>query len=228
MEKRAIILVHGFAGDTREVKPLADALRLSGESVHMIQLVGHGQGRAELSRYSHRDWLNYAFRDVEAIAKEYDELVYIGFSMGGFICTELARRLPAAKIVFVNTPVFFWNIPQVIKNTTVGLLQRDKSVMKRYTDAFSSPPMRTVHGFLALRSYAVPHLGDIHCPALVLQTLNDDTTQPKSAEHIRYSLEGSSVVKYYGSGGHLIFHSDRAGEAIADILGFVVPAPQRS
>ena len=57
MEKMGILLLHGFAGNPDEVRPLQEFLAEKGYRVECPLLPGHGETKMELSKTSHEDWI---------------------------------------------------------------------------------------------------------------------------------------------------------------------------
>ncbi len=54
MTDTGVLLLHGFAGDNEEIKPLRDDLEQRGYIVACPLLPGHGQTKIELSSTTHR------------------------------------------------------------------------------------------------------------------------------------------------------------------------------
>lgn len=97
--KRGILFIHGFTGNTTEVQPLVDYLmgKRSEWTCSVVTLTGHGEV-LNLKGVSSEHW----FRDVEnayrLLEKQVDEVIVVGFSMGGLLALYLGLRYRVKKI----------------------------------------------------------------------------------------------------------------------------------
>lgn len=89
MKNTGILLLHGFAGNPEEVKPLRDFLTEQGYFVECPLLPGHGETKKELSETTHDDWVASAERAYLELSKECENVVAVGFSMGGLLAANL-------------------------------------------------------------------------------------------------------------------------------------------
>ena len=101
-QARGVLLVHGFSGSPYELHLLADRLVAEGYSVALPRLAGHHQSLRALSESTWQDWLSSAeqallglHRRILQETQKTPQLAVVGFSMGGLLALELARRYPA-------------------------------------------------------------------------------------------------------------------------------------
>lgn len=93
------MFIHGFTGNTAEVQPLVDYLmeKRSEWTCLVVTLTGHGE-TFNLKGVSSEHW----FRDVEnayrLLEKQVDEVIVVGFSMGGIVSNPPQLTLPCEKI----------------------------------------------------------------------------------------------------------------------------------
>lgn len=116
MKDTAYLIIHGYNGGLFEIEYLAEHLLAKGLDVHTVLLAGHGDSRSQLRKSSHSDWIDSVRQAVEILQKEYRQVVFIGFSMGGLIGVHLTSLPGAAGIVFINTPVYYWNLRVVLRD----------------------------------------------------------------------------------------------------------------
>jgi len=224
MEK-IYVIIHGFAGGLYETEPLYNFLRSKNLKVYNIVLAGHGKTRKDLSGFSYKDWIESAVVQVKNIKKQYDkgdkgdkngknvELNLIGFSMGGLICVNLTDYFDAAKIVFVNTPVYYWNIGQIIKNIFSDIRHKSYGNINHYRQSFTKAPFRALLNFLILLNKTKDKFSSVcvkRANPLILQCLDDDTVKSKSAGFIKNKTGAAAKVIYYKTGGHRVFYSETA------------------
>ena len=144
--KTGCLLLHGFGGEPFEVRELARALETAGYKVETPLLPGHGLTADDFARSSYDDWLAGARQaylelsdsvkaaaqlesvepvwpvvEVEAVqvtdlADSVDQVVVIGFSMGGLLCLELAGELRPAAVICIAAPLYpyrMWPLSKV-------------------------------------------------------------------------------------------------------------------
>lgn len=102
--REAIVLVHGLSASsywwTRNITPLAQHYRL-----YLIDLPGFGSMRQHRRHFQLTQTASWLLQWMERV--ELSRAHFIGHSMGGFICAELAARRPdvVGKLVLV-APAF--------------------------------------------------------------------------------------------------------------------------
>lgn len=129
-----VLILHGFGGGPHEVKVLAARLEKLGFIVSVPLLPGHGHGKYEMKRFTRKQWAAAAEKAYGELAAQCGKVYVAGFSMGGLLAVRLlAADFPARNrqneslggLITVNTPVYYWNIGQVMKN----LMQRRKATV---------------------------------------------------------------------------------------------------
>ena len=236
-----ILLIHGFGGGVHEVQPLADYLVGQGFSVACPILTGHAPlggkvNRRILSRARWQDWVEDAARELHQWngGQESSDVVVIGFSMGGLVGFQLAASQSAASqsansiisspriqsIITINTPIFYWNLVQVVKNLSDDLLHHRLDHTRRYLRAKGNSPIPAMLEFLKLLHNTKQQLPQVRCPALILQAKDDDTVRLSSVDYLLSHLgSAEKSARFMEHGGHLILHSQQAQEVMRIITG---------
>jgi carboxylesterase len=216
MNDTGILLLHGFAGNPQEVKPLRDFLIERGYMVECPLLPGHGETKSELSKSTHDDWIESAEQAYLALSEECGSVFAVGFSMGGLLAANLWNyRLKG--LVTVNTPVFYWN-PKII---AANLLSDFGRYRRKYLDASTDKSLSSLIEFLRLLTKTKPMFGNITCKTLVVQALDDDTVHYKSADYILKKIRAEKTVCMLPKGGHMIFESESGPEVCKTIERFL-------
>ena len=203
------MIIHGFGGSTKEVQYLCDFLNTQGIYTHMVSLAGHGGTKKELSATSHLDWIQSAEKAIAEFAPHKVDL--IGFSMGGLICVRLAALPYVNKLVFVNTPIYFWNIKVILGDIIGGIFSRQFERVAYYTKSVSRVSVKSGIDFLRILRSSKKEFAHIRKPSLIIQCKNDETVWPRSAEYIRRNIGKSARLQYYSGGRHQLF-CDMAAE----------------
>ena len=115
-KKTKCLIIHGFGGGVHEVEPLAKYLVNLGYEVSCPVLKGHSRFRKEMNKATYKDWIYSAEQELLRLKETTDEIVVIGFSMGGLIAFNLACKHKFKAIITINTPIFYWNPYRVLLN----------------------------------------------------------------------------------------------------------------
>ncbi len=213
------LVIHGFAGDIRDVFPLAKALREEGYHVECPTLEGHGLGRRDLAKSTRHDWLRSAEEAYKRLSMRADAIVLIGFSMGGLLAFHIATKYPVRLLITMNTPYHYWDVREAI-----SYLREDfPTHSRRYMKSLVKIPFRSMLQFRRLLAETKPLLPQIHTPYVLLQARRDDTVRSVSAEHLAQSVGSSATarISWYDRSGHMLLHSPDADEAIAHVLATI-------
>ena len=86
------LLIHGFLGSPRELRPLAQELAGAGVTARGVLLPGFGSDIARLNKVRAEEWLTAARTAWEEIREGASRTTLIGFSMGGAVALRLATE----------------------------------------------------------------------------------------------------------------------------------------
>jgi carboxylesterase len=79
-----VLLVHGFTGDTREMRPLAEHLNSQlGVYCYAPLLPGHGVPPHLMAGITDKDWFNAVKAGLDHVRGQFARVVVVGYSMGG-------------------------------------------------------------------------------------------------------------------------------------------------
>ena len=101
--RTGVLVLHGFTGNPRSMRGIADRMADAGMSVEMPLLPGHGTVLDDMIPMRFVDWTSAAEHAYETLAARTDHVVVLGLSMGGTLTCWLAETHPEiAAIVLVN------------------------------------------------------------------------------------------------------------------------------
>lgn len=199
MNSVACVIIHGFGGSLSEITYLEEYLKNKNIfDVYSILLPGHGGTKKDLSKTNRRDWINSVKIQIDELKHKYSNIIVIGFSMGGLIGSQLAAENLIDKLILINTPYKFWNVPVILRdavNLDIG----------RYTEAVSKTSIKSCFDFLGILGDTKNILYKVKCPTLIIQCSKDETVPPKSALKIKRRISGQVVLKKYTGGRHRVF-----------------------
>lgn len=222
IHKPKCLIIHGFGGGLYEVEPLASYLASLGYEVVCPVLKGHGLSRKEMSKAKYKEWIASAEQELIKLRESGDEIILIGFSMGGLIAFNLACTYKIQAIVTINTPIFFWNIYQVFRNLTADIANKNLNHCQRYLRARNNSPFLSMVQFLRLLHKTKPRLKEIDCPLFIIQAKDDDTVRRKSVDYMNGHVSSAHKrIKYFPEGGHLILLSPTAKQVMTAVEDFI-------
>ncbi|QSX07839.1 alpha/beta fold hydrolase [Alkalibacter rhizosphaerae] len=198
---RHVLFLHGFGGGPQEAGPLRQLLENEGYQVSCPVLAGHEDIPDHLARVKYDQWIDSARVALEQTEVPAEEVVVIGFSMGGLIATNLSVDRRFKALITINTPVDFWNLPQVVENLMEDVKKRSVRNTKRYLEAKKNSPVHAMLEFHRMLQKTKKRFGSIHCPLLVVQTKDDDTVGLKSPEYIYRKVSSrQKSIAYFSKG----------------------------
>jgi esterase/lipase/1-acyl-sn-glycerol-3-phosphate acyltransferase len=218
--KLGIVLFHGYMAAPMELKSLAEYLSEKGWWVYVPRLKGHGTAPDDLAIRTAADWMNSADEAIALITSKCRKVVLGGFSMGAGLALEAAARIrhPAFAGVFAVCPPFRLQdfsskfVPAVsMWNRFMSSVNRD-DVKKEFVVNHPENPhinylRNPVSGVLEMEKLmksAENRLGDIHLPALLVQSDEDPVVDEKGTRKA-FKLLGSERKRC------LLIHSSRHG-----------------
>jgi esterase/lipase len=98
--KKAIILIHGFMTDPTDFDPIMDDLRKHYDYVRRFKLPGHGKD-ANHKLFTKEATIRYIEDEFDKVAKKYDHIDVMGFSLGGALGTYLSSIRSFDKLVLL-------------------------------------------------------------------------------------------------------------------------------
>lgn len=178
------LLLHGFTGNPRSMRPWAEMLAAAGLTVRLPLLPGHGTRWQDLQRTRWTDWYAAAERSLADLADRCDDVFVLSLSMGGALSLRLAEEHAIAGQVLVNPaiasddkrlrwlPLLSAIIPSV---PPVGDDIKAPGVTE---SAYARVPTKAAASMSQLWKVVVPDLSKVTAPTLVYRSV-DDHVVPK-------------------------------------------------
>ncbi|MFT8321710.1 MAG: carboxylesterase [Bacillus sp. (in: firmicutes)] len=225
--KRAVLLLHGFTGNTSDVRLLGRFLNTKGYTCHIPLLKGHGVPPEELTQYGPKDWWKDVMAGYEFLKNQgYDEIAVGGLSLGGVFSLKLGYTVPVKGIITMCAPMY-------IKSEEVmyeGVLEyaRNYKMRERKSEELIEQemaqfaPMNTLKELQQLIADVRANVDLIYAPTFVIQARNDHMINTDSANIIYQEVEGSpKEIKWYENSGHVITHDKEKETVFADFYAFL-------
>ena len=227
--KRAVLLLHGFTGNSADVRMLGRFLETKGYTCHAPHYKGHGVPPEELVTTGPSDWWKDVMMGYDFLkSKGYDEIAVAGLSLGGVFSLKLGYTVPIKGIVPMCAPMY-------IKSEEVmyeGVLQYARDY-KKYEgkspeeielemNKFVKTPMNTLRALQDLIADVRNHIDHIYAPTFVVQARHDKMINIDSANIIYNSIESPvKGIKWYEESGHVITLDKERNQLHEDVFHFL-------
>ena len=194
-----VLLVHGFTGSPRSLRPWAEDLVARGYRVELPLLPGHGTRWEDMERTDWTDWYGAAEAAFDKLAAEVDAVAVCALSMGGSLALELAANRPVAALVLVNPSVGttdkrFLVLPLLSKvMRSIPAIGNDIATPGVEEGAYSRTPLKGVVALTRLWRTVRSHLARVTAPALLFRSRTDHVVDPSSAETILRDVGSKQV-----------------------------------
>jgi len=227
--KRAVLLLHGFTGNSSDVRMLGRFLEKNGYSSHAPHYKGHGVPPEELVETGPKDWWKDVMRGYDHLKSlGYEEIAVAGLSLGGVFSLKLGYTVPVKGIVTMCAPMYIKSEEVMYK----GVLEyarefkkyegkNEEQIEKEMTE-FASTPMKTLEALQGLIGEVRDSVDMIYTPTFVVQGRNDHMINTDSANIIHDGVEtDQKKLKWYEDSGHVITLDKEKEQLHQDVLEFL-------
>ncbi|CAM3901866.1 alpha/beta hydrolase [Mesobacillus zeae] len=227
--KRAVLLLHGFTGNSADVRMLGRFLQRKGYTCHAPVYKGHGVEPEELVLAGPEDWWKDVSEAYNFLKDEgYEEIAVAGLSLGGVFSLKLGYTVPVKGIVTMCAPMYIKSEGTMYE----GVLEyareykrlegKTKEQIEEEMEAFKKTPMTTLKALQGLISDVRKHVDMIYAPAFVIQARQDHMINPDSANIIFNEIESiEKEIKWYEESGHAITFDKERDQLHEDVYAFL-------
>lgn len=210
--KRAVLLLHGFTGNSADVRMLGRYLEKKGYTSHAPHYKGHGVPPEQLVHTGPDDWWQDVMDGYNLLKdKGYEEIAVAGLSLGGVFSLKLGYTVPIKGIIPMCAPMY-------IKSEEVmyeGILDyarefkkfegKDEDQILQEMQEFKKTPMSTLKGLQQLIASVRDNVDMTYAPLFVIQARNDEMINTDSANIIYNQAESvKKEIKWYEHSSHVI------------------------
>lgn len=197
-----VLVLHGFTGSPRTVRPWAEHLAAAGLTVRAPRLPGHGTSWQDLGTTSWRDWYGAAEQAFTDLHGRCEQVFVTGLSMGACLAFRLAETHGAkvSGVVVVNpslapdTRMFL--LAPVLKHVIPSLAGVAGDIKKPGVSegGYDRVPVKAAATLPALWKLTAGSLAEVRQPLLVYRSTVDHVVGPASMRVLRAALPGVEVV----------------------------------
>ncbi|MCJ1909216.1 alpha/beta hydrolase [Planococcus ruber] len=226
---RAVLLLHGFTGNSADVRMLGRFLEKHNYTSIAPHYAGHGVEPEKLIPTGPEDW----WKDVEAAYHQlrdegYTEVAVAGLSLGGVFTLKLGYTFPVKGLVTMCAPMYM-KTTDLMYEGVVKYAQEYKKyegksdeVIEEEMEEFKKHPMESLADLQALIADVKEHVDHVYAPLFVVQGRLDDVINTDSANVIYENAESfEKKIKWYEESGHVITLDKEKEQLHEDILAFL-------
>lgn len=206
-KRKAIVCIHGFGKrGPKEFDILRPFLEKNGYKVYIPQLFSLKNDQDTIWE----NWLHKAEACINQIQSEYDEIILIGFSMGGIIASYLANKAKVTKLILLAPAYEYISLDNVI-----GYIFK-KSDPNEISSSFKD-------AFRDLVDNCKNSISDISIDTLIIHCEDDEVINISSSDKLFKKLKtNKKLMIKISEGQHRMLDDEKCGKLIiANILAYL-------
>lgn len=222
-----VLLIHGFSASPHEVREIAEYLNERGKiTVYVPLLAGHGADYNSFGEYTWEDWYDSIQNGYRSLSYMTDDVYVGGVSLGGNLAMDISKQEDVKAVFVVGAPVFFRN--KIIK--TAGVLQyflitvpNEKLSDEEKQYYYYNRSVVAIAELMEYMEHFKANLAEVDKPIFIMQSENDLTIEPMSAEYIYDHVSSKEkTIKSYPGDSHIIINKYAKKNVFKDVLDFVM------
>ncbi|MFD2679412.1 alpha/beta hydrolase [Bacillus seohaeanensis] len=226
---RAVLLLHGFTGNSSDVRMLGRFLEKKGYTSHAPHYKGHGVPPEELVHTGPEDWWQDVINGYEHLKnKGYEEIAVAGLSLGGVFSLKLGYTVPVKGIVPMCAPMYIKSEEVMYKGVVEYAREfkkfegKPEDQIEKEVEEFKKTPMNTLEALQGLIAEVRENVDMIYSPTFVVQARNDHMINTDSANIIYNEVESEEKdLKWYENSGHVITLDKEKEQLHEDVYQFL-------
>lgn len=226
---KACLLLHGFTGNTTDVRMLGRFLENENITSYAPLYKGHGQEPEMLLETTPADWWQSVVEGYDFLKNEgFDDIVVMGLSLGGVFSLKLGYSKPVKGIVTMAAPAKVDGDSPIIAGFSRFAANykkyegKDEAQIAREMARFDSASFATITKLAAEIQTIRQNIDMIYAPILVTQGEQDKMVAAENANYIYNHVESvQKELKWYPQSGHILTLDKERNQLHQDILAFI-------
>lgn len=198
-----VLLLHGFTGSPKSMKPWAEFLADAGYTVRVPRLPGHGTRWQEMNVTTWQDWYAEAERSFRELQTQCDTVFVMGLSMGGSLTLRLAEAKgdAIAGIVLVNPAVHSERpdrfVLPLVKHLVGAFPGISNDIKKPGQDegAYDKIPLKAAHSLTGLWSHVKEDIAKVTQPLLLFRSAEDHVVEASNGAWILANVASTDTTE---------------------------------
>ena len=200
--KRAVLLLHGFTGNSADVRQLGRYLQKKGYTSYAPQYEGHAAPPEEILKSSPFVWFKDVLDGYDYLVDQgYEEIAVAGLSLGGAFALKLSLNRDVKGIITMCAPM---------ENKTEGSIYEGFLEYARNFKKYEGKDQQTID----------QEMEQFH-PTETLRE-QDTMIDPQSANYIYNHVDSDEKeIKWYQHSGHVITIDKEKEKVFEDVYQFL-------
>jgi carboxylesterase len=198
-----VLVLHGFTGSPRSMRPWAEHLAEAGLSVELPRLPGHGTTWKDMQVTRWDDWYAEADRSLTALRERCGTTFVMGLSMGGSLSLRLAEKRPGdvAGLVLVNPAVHTERkdafLLPLLRHVVPSFPGVSNDIKKPGQDegAYDKMPLQCVYSLQSAWKDIKSDIREVAAPLMLLHSREDHVVEPSNAAWILANVASTDTTE---------------------------------
>ncbi len=223
--RKAVLIIHGFAGGTYDEESLFFTLQPRLEfDVYNFTLPGHKINLSTDVKYE--EWIKCVSDKVEYLKNSgYTSIYLIGHSMGGLLATICANKYPIVKRLVLVAPAFKF-LSSNDDNTIVKAIKTGPDIIKTYQvkeviSRFLKVSVQQFKEFEKVVSISQEEPKKLRIPTLIIQGTSDQVVPYESSEEIFNKMNCNKWLIELDGVTHDVFEGIKVDKINQEICKFL-------
>jgi carboxylesterase len=229
----AVLLLHGFTGNTSDVRQLGRFLQKKGITSYSFNYEGHAETPENILESSPHIWYKQVLEAHDYLKEQgYDKIFAAGVSLGGTFALRLAADRELIGLTTICSPMFIKEHEALME----GYITYARTFKRRFEDKDEATIEREIKASLNDREDMLQDLNtaisagkdvldDVFNPVFVAQGVKDEVINTESADIIYEGIsteEDNKELKWYENSGHVLTIDNDKQELFDDLYRFMM------
>ncbi|PID01248.1 carboxylesterase [Sporosarcina sp. P2] len=212
-----VLIIHGFTGGPFEIAPFKRFLENHTNWKIVVPVLPGHEMDLGVQKGSAKSWMMVGELALRKLQKEVDDVIVVGFSMGGLIAMYLALRYPIKKLILLSAAAKYIS-PRILLDDARIMMRSFRR--KNYpTDSFyhlynyklTNTPVRVAIEFLRVLRLVRRYYHQVKTPVFIVQGEQDGIVPAFTAELLYEQLGSKEKHLIYSKNGkhHICYSEDR-------------------
>ncbi|MEK3937397.1 carboxylesterase [Sporosarcina sp. FSL W7-1349] len=227
--KRAVLLLHGFTGNSADVRMFGRFLERKNYTSLAPHYKGHGVPPEELIKTGPDEWWQDVVNGYNQLKDAgYDEIAVIGLSLGGVFSLKVGYNMPVKGIATMCAPMSMRTTDLMYEGVLKYAREykrfegKSEEEIEKEVEALEQKSMPSLADLRELVYDVRDHVDHIYAPLFVVQATQDDVIDPDSANVIYENAESvDKHIKWYEESGHVITLGPEKEQLHEDLFEFL-------
>ena len=217
-----VLVVHGFTGSPKSMRPWAEHLAAAGLTVELPRLPGHGTRWEDMAVTRWEDWYAEVDRTLTLLTGSCETVVVMGLSMGASLSLRLAELRPddVAGLVLVNPAVHSErkdrHLLPVLRHVVKAFPGIVNDIKKPGQDEGGYPkmPLQCVYSLQQGWTEIKADISKVRAPLLLLHSREDHVVEPSNAAWILANVASEDTTEVWLDNSYHVATLDNDAELI--------------